>query len=160
MSNIDKNGVVLKYVNCPGSHTFRETEYYVDDDGYQQSRPGRLIDWYAYIQASKSQCDLSQIIARYLSGDSAVVNVNNPIYGDIAAMPRNINELHDLGDRVQTGYDNLPDEVKGIFGNSFDNFYQAVLSGSVSEKIQAYATAKAEAAQKAIEKEIPPREGE
>lgn len=150
---VTKDGVVLEtqsVPNCPGSHVYIENEYYVDEDGVQKSRPGRKVDWFAYIQQSKTQCDLSQIVARYLSGDAAVINVNSPIYGDIASMPRNINELHDLGDRVKNGYDGLSDEIKDIFGNSFENFYKAVMNNQVDATIQAYAAAKAEAAQKAV----------
>lgn len=158
MQQTDKNGVVQKFVNAPGSHIYYETEYYVED-GEQLARPGRKLDWFAYIQASKENCDLSQIVARYLSGDASVVNVGTPITGDVASMPRNINEIHDLGDRVQTGYDRLSDEIKGIFGNSFENFYQAVMAGTVNQKIQAYAAAKAEAAEKAIKQTLPPEEG-
>ena len=162
MPKTDKDGVVIpeaKFVNNPGSHVIFETEYYVDKEGNQQSRPGRKLDWFAYIQASKEQCDLSQIVARYLSGDTAVINVNSPIYGDVASMPRNINELHDLGDRIQKGYNNLSDEIKGIFGNSFDEFYKSVMEHTVDQKIQAYATAKAEAAAKAVKQVTPSEEG-
>lgn len=119
------------------------------EDGIQKAEPGEKVDWFAHIQASKKTCDLSSIIARYLSGDATVINVGNPISGDIASLPKNVNDLQDLAVKVRNNYDGLSDEIKGIFGNSFEDFYNAVLSNTVEEKIGAYATAKVEAAKKA-----------
>lgn len=136
--------------NDPGEHFIYAIEYYVED-GEEKAKLGQKIDWYAYIQASRDSCDITQIVARYLSGDQTVVNVNQPIYGDIAAMPRNINEITDLADKSKAGFDNLSPELKAIFNDSFEDFYNSVLGGTVDTKIKAYAQAKQEAAQKAID---------
>lgn len=133
-------------------------EYFIDKEtGEKMAKPGQKVDWDAYIQASRDACDLSSIVARYLSGDVSVINVNPGagFYGDLAAMPTNINEVQDLADRCKTGYDKLDPEVKAIFGDSFENFYNAVLSNTVESKIQAYAKAKAEAAQSAVSGAVP-----
>lgn len=118
-------------------------------DGAQTAEPGEKVDWFSHIQASKKTCDLNSIIARYLSGDATVINVGNPISGDVASLPKNVNDLQDLASKVRNNYEGLSDEIKGIFGNSFEDFYNAVLSNTVEEKIGAYAAAKVEAAQKA-----------
>lgn len=134
---------------CPGSHIIYDAALSVNEKGEQIAQPGQKLDWFGYIQASEKSCDLHNIVARYLQGDMSVVNVNaNPLYGDIASMPKNVNELQDLAKRAKDGYDALSDEVKGIFNNSFEDFYNAVLNGSVDAKIKAYATAKVEAAEK------------
>lgn len=133
-----------------GDHIAYSSDYYVED-GDQKAKPGQKIDWFGYIQASRDSCDLSTIVARYLSGDSSVINVNNPIYGDVASMPRNINEVEDLAARVKAGYDNFSDEIKGVFNNNFEEFYNAVLSNKVEAKLNAYASAKEAAAKKAAQ---------
>lgn len=131
-----------------GDHITFATDYYIED-GEKKSKRGQKIDWFGYIQASRDSCDLSTIIARYLSGDSSVINVNAPIYGDLAAMPRNVNEVQDLANRIKYGYDNFSDEIKGVFNNNFEEFYNAVLNNQVDAKLSAYAAAKEEAAKKA-----------
>ena len=118
-------------------------------DGVQIAEVGKKIDWDAYIQSSKDSCDLDNIIARYLQGDASVVNVGNPISGDVASLPHNVNEIQDLADRAKKNYDDLSDEIKGIFGGSFEEFYNAVLANDVDAKIAAYASAKVKAAQDA-----------
>lgn len=135
--------------SCSGSHVVYDAALSVNEKGEQIAEPGQKLDWFGYIQASEKSCDLHNIVARYLQGDMSVVNVNaNPLYGDIASMPKNVNELQDLAKRAKDGYDELSDEVKGIFNNSFEDFYNAVLNGSVDSKIKAYAAAKVEAAEK------------
>lgn len=131
-----------------GDYITYATDYYIED-GDKKAKRGQKIDWYGYIQASRDSCDLSTIIARYLSGDSSVINVNAPFYGDIASMPRNVNEVEDLANRIKDGYENFSDEIKGIFNNNFEEFYNAVLNNQVDEKLSAYAVAKEEAARKA-----------
>lgn len=118
-------------------------------DGKQIAEVGKKIDWDAYIQSSKDSCDLDNIIARYLQGDATVVNVGNPISGDVASLPHNVNEIQDLAEKVKKNYDGLSDEIKNIFGGSFEDFYNAVLANEVDAKIAAYASAKVKAAQDA-----------
>lgn len=120
-------------------------------DGQNIAEPGKEIDWDAYIQANKESCDLHNIVARYLNGDASVVNVGNPLSGDLASMPHNVNEIQDLAERVKIGYDEFSDEVKAIFGGSFEKFYDAVLSNSVEQQINAYAEAKYQQAKKDAE---------
>lgn len=131
-----------------GSHVLYNAELSIVN-GVKKAQPGQRIDWFRYIQASEKSCDLTSIVARYLSGDMSVVNVNpSPIYGDIAAMPKNVNEVQDLADRSKAGFDKLSDEIKSIFNNSFEEFYNSVLAGTTEQKISAYAKAKVEAAAK------------
>lgn len=137
--------------NVPGTHVVYDAALSVGEHGEQKAEPGQKLDWFGYIQASEKSCDLHNIVARYLQGDVSVVNVGSPIYGDVAAMPTNVNELQDLAKRAKQGYDGLSDEVKGIFNNNFEDFYNAVLNNTVDTKIKAYADAKYEAAKKAAE---------
>lgn len=118
-------------------------------DGKQIAEVGKKVDWDAYIQSSKNSCDLDNIIARYLQGDATVVNVGNPISGDVAALPHNVNQIQDLAEKVKRNYDGLSDEIKNIFGGNFEAFYNAVLSNEVDAKIAAYASAKVKEAQEA-----------
>lgn len=160
----DENGVVIaKEVYSPSISTpkkiFKSEAIKSDKfiylaelsvkDGVQTAEPGQKVDWDAYIQSSKSSCDLENIIARYLQGDATVVNVGNPISGDIASLPHNVNQIQDLAEKVKKNYDGLSDEIKNIFGGSFEDFYNAVLSNEVDAKIAAYASAKVKAAQDA-----------
>lgn len=66
-------------------------------------------------------------------------------------MPRNVNEVEDLANRIKDGYDNFSDEIKGVFNNNFEEFYNAVLNNQVDAKLSAYAAAKEEAAKKAAQ---------
>lgn len=120
-----------------------------DEDGKQKATKGKKVDWNAYIQSSKDSCDLDNIVARYLQGDATVVNVGNPISGDVASLPHNVNEIQDLATKVKKNYDGLSDEIKNIFGGSFEEFYNAVLANEVDTKIAAYASAKVKAAKDA-----------
>ena len=61
---------------------------------------------------------------------------------DTTLMPRNIHEYEALHNKMVASFDALPADVKALFGNSFDSFKQAYLSGTIGSTLDTYAKAK------------------
>lgn len=79
-------------------------------------------DLYAEIQSHKDSVDLHKIIERYRAGDVNALQRVQGMYGDLSIVPRNIFEFKELEERISSGFDSLPVDVKQKFDNSFLQF--------------------------------------
>lgn len=58
---------------------------------------------------------------------------------DTTLMPRNIHEYEALYNKMKASFDSLPDDVKALFGNSFDTFAGAYKAGTLKATFETYA---------------------
>lgn len=96
----------------------------------------------AFINASASSCDINTIFERALNGDMSVLNVKNPYYMDTTVFPKNVNELNSLANKSKEGFENLPSDIKLLWNDDYNLFFNSVLDGSVSSTIENYVSQK------------------
>lgn len=141
---------------CAGSKYKVNAKLSVDPvSGKKKAEPGEKIDLDAYIQASKSSCDITTIVAKLKAGDESVINVRQGFYGDTTILPKDINDINaieKMNNQARESFDKLPDEIKGLFDNDPSKFFSAVLNQSAESVIQSYVNSKAEATEPEAEK--------
>ena len=81
---------------------------------------------FEYVQASKSECDIYTILARYQRGDVDVLNSRVGQYLDVVGMPTNMAEAYRLMNDVKYKFDTLSPDIRKKFDNSVDVFVDKV----------------------------------
>lgn len=110
-------------------HTRKEYAFSFNDDGVRCLKCKREIDIQAEIQAFESDCNIYNIINRYLYGDINALNQVQTTYADMAAAPRNLQEALNLSLRFKSDFYNLKPEVRAEFNNDFNQYIAALSSG-------------------------------
>lgn len=126
---------------CLGDRYSYGVKLSVDKDtGEKIAEVGDKLDLQAYIQASAKSTDIVSIIERLKGGDTSVINVNpNGFSGDVSLLPHNVNDVMKIGglsDKAKASFDNLPEEVRGLFDNDPSKFFDAVINNKVDEIIK------------------------
>lgn len=131
-----------RHVSPVGEKTYRKTRYYIDPEtGERCAEPGDEVNLDAYIQSSAAATDLATIYEAFKEGDETVVNVGRGIYGDMTQLPTNINDVvasQKVIDTASKSFDALPDEVKELFGNDVNAYFNALLENRAKSMVQAY----------------------
>lgn len=152
MQEVQKNKELVPYTCKPraprsvktelGSKWMIRAKLSIGPNGEQLAEPGEKVDLNAYIQASKASTDMATIVARAKAGDETVLNVTpNGFYGDTSIIPSSVNDfekINKLGDIATEKYNELPEEVKKLFGSS-EEFLNAVLSNKVDSILKSAA---------------------
>ena len=88
---------------------------------------------FEFIQASKSQTDLATLQKRFIELGE-IPNVNpNMTYSD-TVMPSDIHSLYNMVNDVNGSFNQLPESVKAVFGDS-QAYLAAILDGSYQSKL-------------------------
>lgn len=74
------------------------------------------------IQAKAGTCDMSTIVARYMSGDTSAAGSRPGFYDDATQMPRNLLEAQTMLINARSTFDALPADVRQSFDNDFQNW--------------------------------------
>lgn len=77
---------------------------------------------YEYIQSFAESCDINNIIARFESGETDVLDQVKGFYGDFADLPDNMHEVFNILRRGRDVFDRLPVEEKEKYNNSFEQW--------------------------------------
>ena len=128
---------------CPGEKSYIRTKLSIDKDtGEKKAEPGEVVPLDDIIQTYAAQTDIVSIIQRLQSGDTSVINVRSDgIEGDITQLPRSVNDIvniEKLNNEAKSGFDNLPADIKALFGNDPAQFYQAVITNKVDSILKSY----------------------
>lgn len=86
-----------------------------------------------FIEASKSETLISNIIKRFELGDTSVLQRVQGFYGDFTSMPSNLAEAQNLLIRLNNQFDSLPVDIKNKFDYSFDKFVKDVSFSNVED---------------------------
>lgn len=87
-----------------------------------------------FIEASKAETLISNIMKRFEQGDISVLSRTQGFYGDVTSMPSNLAEAQNTLITLENQFNSLPVEVRKNFDNSFDNYVKTVSSvGSLDE---------------------------
>lgn len=80
---------------------------------------------YEEIQSYEEQCDINNIVRRYMAGDVSALSNAQGVFADLTNMPKTRQEaLQSIMD-AQKYFVDLPEDVKAQFGNSWEQFYMA-----------------------------------
>lgn len=80
------------------------------------------IDYAAYINSWRDDCDINILMARFTSGDKDALIQRVGAYMDVSKLPDNFNEMMNLTMSAQSVFDSLPTAAKEAFGNNVNNF--------------------------------------
>lgn len=71
-------------------------------------------------------CDMSLIISRLRMGDSSVLTMKSPVYGDFTQFPTSYAECLDLVHRSEDAFKNLPIDVRQSFDNDINKWFATI----------------------------------
>lgn len=91
---------------------------------------------FEFVQASKEESLVYNIINRYQRGDLMALNQRVGQYIDVVGMPTNLAEAHQAVIDARRTFDGLPAEIRKKFDYSFDLYLEQVAK-STPEQIQA-----------------------
>lgn len=92
------------------------------EDGHRVLKETGRENLFDYVQASKDECDIYNILARYQRGDVDVLNRRQGQYLDVVGLPTNMAEAHQLMIDVERKFNSLDPEIRKKFDNSVDVF--------------------------------------
>lgn len=114
-------------------HKRKEYGFTFDDNGVRCLKPKREIDIQAEIQAFEGDCNIYNIINRYLYGDTNALNQVQSSFSDMVSVPKNLHEALNLSLRFKNDFYNLKPEVRAEFNNDFNQYIASISNGSVFE---------------------------
>lgn len=88
---------------------------------------------YDYVQASKEESLVYNIIARYQRGDVTALNQRVAQYMDVVGMPTNLAEAYSTMIDVQRKFDSLSPDMKKKFDNDVNVFVDVVSHATTAQ---------------------------
>lgn len=95
---------------------------YYDDDGILVLEEIGRENLYEYIQSFRESVDINNILARYRNGDTDALQRVQGIYMDATSVPKNMADLLNKLNKAENEFNNLPVEIKQMYGNDFTQF--------------------------------------
>lgn len=121
----------MKFTTCPGSrlHTHYNSRFdgrrvVLDESG--------VSDIQTAIESHGRYTDLHYMLHRLSVGDSSIVSVRPPIYGDFSGLPTNPVDAINVVHSAESAFNALSLEDRAKYNNDFRAWLAAVLSGSAS----------------------------
>ena len=116
---------------CPES----KPDYILDETTNKLVECG-TIPFYERIQSYHESTLLTYKLRKFNLGDSTALGSPHGIYGDFTNLPGSVQEVLQLQSNVKDSFNNLPNDVKAVFGYSFDQFYEATIDGTAERRIR------------------------
>lgn len=95
-------------------------------------------DFKAFIEASKEDTLIDNIIRRFQNGDVTVLQRKQGFYGDVTNMPSSLAQAQNMLIQLEANFNSLPLEDRELFGNSFDRYVSEVSKMSASDFIEKF----------------------
>lgn len=86
-----------------------------------------------FIESSKSETLITNIIKRFECGDVSVLSKVQGFYGDVTTLPTDLASAQRQLITLENKFNNLPSEVKTRFDNSFNKFVEEVSHSSIDD---------------------------
>lgn len=102
-------------------------------DGKKQLVVTGKEDFKGFIEASKEDTLISNIMKRFEQGDVNALSKVQGFYGDVTAMPDNLAEAQSILIKLESQFNALPSDVRAKFDNSFNKYVQDVSNFTVEE---------------------------
>lgn len=113
---------------------------FVQKDYIKDAASGELVEcgtipFYERIQSFHESTTLSAKLKRFAMGDNTALGMPGGSFGDVTQMPNDLRSILDSRKKVLEDFNNLPDDLRGIFENDFDKFESSVRDGTVERRI-------------------------
>lgn len=102
-------------------------------DGVKQLVVAGKENFKDFIEASKAETLISNIMKRFEMGDVNALSRVQGFYGDITGMPSNLAEAQNMLISLENQFNALPVDIKKKFDNSFDKYVKDVSSATVDQ---------------------------
>lgn len=109
--------------SCAGSPLKTLYSPVVNDDGTIDLVPSGVENLQDYIESSAAECDIRNMISRFVNGDLNALNKRQGVYGDFTNMPTTYAEMLQLQIDSQRYFDGLPVDIKEKFNNDSNQFF-------------------------------------
>lgn len=106
---------------------------------------------FEFVQASKEETLVYNIIARYRRGDLNALNQRAGQYIDVVGMPSNLAEAHAVMQDVQRKFNSLSPDVRKNFSNDVNVFIDVVSHSKPDELMSYFGVTKADVAKEVNE---------
>lgn len=84
-----------------------------------------------FIEASKAETQIENIIKRFQMGDINALSRAQGFYADITGMPNNLAEAQNMLIKMENDFNSLSVDIKKKFDNSFDKYVSMVSNTTV-----------------------------
>ena len=91
---------------------------------------------YEEIQSFKDSADITNILNRYINGESDLLHKVNGVYGDFTNMPTSYADYFAKVKEAKAIFDTLPDEIKDKFDNDAEKFFLEFGTDSFVDKVK------------------------
>ena len=102
------------------------------------------IDIQAEIQMFEQDCNIYNIINRYMYGDTNALNQVSTSFADLSSAPKSLMEAMNLSLKLKNDFNNLKPEVRAEFHNDFNEYINSVSNGSVYDVFNKFSVTTAE----------------
>ena len=89
------------------------------------------IDIQEEIQMFEKDCNIYNIINRYMYGDTNALNQVSTSYADLSSAPKSLMEAMNLSLKLKNDFYSLKPEVRAEFNNDFNEYINSVSNGKV-----------------------------
>lgn len=129
-----------------GDGTVPIYEEVLDEHGHMSLQITGQDNLFDYVQSSKEETLVYNIISRYQRGDLTALNKRVGQYIDVVGMPTNLAEAHQRLIDVENKFNSLPVDIKKKFDNSFNVYVQTVSNASPDQLMQIFGVTKEQVA--------------
>lgn len=127
VSYIDKFNKKRKSFTSSGTEMFDQYAY-EDVNGVQTLVKQDPINRQEEIQSFAKSCDISNILTRFMNGETDLLNQRAGFYADVSDMPTDYATYFQRVNEAKVIFDNLPDDVRSKFKDAEDFFMNFDLS--------------------------------
>lgn len=111
-----------KYFTCSGEEFEIQYEPLVERDGTITLAENGKINIKEYINSFRDSTDMAFILKQIALGDTSVLNVNVPMYGDFRNVPKDPAEVLQYRINAERYFYSLPADIRNKFDNSVTVF--------------------------------------
>lgn len=148
------------FVTCPGDEIQILYSPVIAPDGSMDLVPSGKENVQDYINSFRDSCDMDWILSRLQLGDTSVLGMKFPLYGDFSAMPKTYAEVLQLVIDGQKDFEALPVDVRKEFDNDFSKWFATAGSGEWMSKMSSVLPDQADQAVAAAPVSVSEKEGD
>lgn len=97
----------------------------LDENGHKEVVETGYTNMYAKIQEATAECEISNILAMVMQGDSTALNRAQAAYLDVTDMPKTLAEAQNAMIKLKNEFNALPLEVRKEFNYSPEEYVNA-----------------------------------
>ena len=124
-----------KFISPTGNGTIDEYQLKKNKNGEEELIKIGIRNTFEEIQAYKESADITNIINRFVNGETEILHAVNGVYGDFTNAPTSYADYFAKVKEAKSIFDALPDEVKDRFDNDAEKFFLEFGTDSFVNKV-------------------------